>query len=134
MDRRNEEDLTEDDRAKNLRWRMAGPKGAKRIIKGFHREQTWRGTMRRGRGRGHINTGANAAPLRGGAALRGMGRGGAARLESTRLLPLLDRTRLASKRSRDDATAEGEEEEEETEEMVSAEEESGETRSPPRKK
>ena len=94
--------------------------------------------MRRGRGRGQITTGANAAPLRGGAALRGMGRGGAARLESTRLLPPLDRTRLASKRNRDDATAEEgeeeEEEEEETEEMVSAEEESGETRSPPRKK
>ena len=135
VDRRNEEDLTEDDRAKNLRWRLAGPKGAKRIIKGTHREQTWRGTMRRGRGRGQITTGANAAPLRGGAALRGMGRGGAARLESTRLLPPLDRTRLASKRNRDDATAEGEEEEEEeTEEMESAEEESGETRSPPRKK
>ena len=59
-----------------------------------------------------------------------MGRGGAARMENIRLLPSLDRTRLASTRNRDDATAEGEEEEE----MESAEEELGETRSPPRKK
>ena len=135
VERRNEEDLTAEDRAKNLQWMLVGPKGAKKIIKGIQREQrTWRGTMRRGRGQ--ITTGANAAPLRGGAALRGMGGRGAARIESVRLLPSMDRTRLASKRNREEATAEEAtaEEGEEEEAMESAEEDIGEERSPPRKK
>ena len=72
-DRRNEEDLTEEDVAKNLKWLLVGPRGEKRLIKGVPREQpqSWRGTGRvnrgvlrgGGRGRGGTATGANRAAM-----------------------------------------------------------------------
>jgi hypothetical protein len=51
MDRRNKEELTEEDRQKNLQWRVVGPRGARRIIKTTARD--WQPpTTTRGRGRG----------------------------------------------------------------------------------
>jgi uncharacterized membrane protein len=38
VDRRNKEDLTEEDRAKNLEWLLVGARGEKRIIKGVSRD------------------------------------------------------------------------------------------------
>jgi hypothetical protein len=39
-ERKNEE-LTEDDRSKNLQWIVVGPKGEKRLIKAVQREREW---------------------------------------------------------------------------------------------
>jgi hypothetical protein len=57
VEKRNKEDLTEQDKAKNLKWAIIGQRGEKRVVKiqerengGEWREQTNRG--RRGRGRG----------------------------------------------------------------------------------
>jgi uncharacterized membrane protein len=63
-DRRNQEELTEQDKAKNLSWKVVGRKGQKRLVKVFEREQ------QRGRGRG-------------GGMWRGRGRGSTARDERT---------------------------------------------------
>ena len=66
-DRMNEEELTDDDRAKNWKWLVVGPRGAKKLIKGVPREQFprrgRRSNARGGGGRG--GTGANSLPLRG---------------------------------------------------------------------
>jgi hypothetical protein len=131
--RRNEEELTEEDRSKNWQWLVVGPKGGKRLIKGVPREYQYaRGRssrgLQRGAGRGWV-TGANAAPIRGGAAtwMRGVAD---RRVNSVELLPPLEqmnRTRLGSKRGRDQLVTEAEVEEEEMEEEV-------EDRSPARKK
>jgi hypothetical protein len=48
VERKNREEITEDDVAKNLEWMLVGPRGAKRIIKGVNKEGEVRG---RGRGR-----------------------------------------------------------------------------------
>jgi hypothetical protein len=50
MERRNKEELTEEDRQKNLKWRVVGPRGAKRIVKTAARD--WQPMPARGRGRG----------------------------------------------------------------------------------
>jgi hypothetical protein len=47
-DRRNEEELTEDDLAKNLCWKVVGQRGEKRLVKGFNRG----GGVKTARGRG----------------------------------------------------------------------------------
>lgn len=76
-ERRNEEELTEEDRAKNLTWTVAGPRGQKKILKLVERQWDWPGrgrggTSTRSRGfrgstgpprRGGVATGANAAPM-----------------------------------------------------------------------
>lgn len=56
-DRRNEEDLTEEDVSKNLCWKVVGQRGEKRLIKGYNRE----GNSMRGRGRGTRTTRAGRA-------------------------------------------------------------------------
>jgi hypothetical protein len=63
VDRKNKEELTEDDRSKNLKWMAVGRKGEKRIIKAPAREESareggssWRteqGGRQNGRGRQH---------------------------------------------------------------------------------
>jgi hypothetical protein len=58
-ERRNREELSEDDRQKNLSWQVVGQRGAKRLIKTFTRQQQeWqqRGAGRPARGRGRIPT------------------------------------------------------------------------------
>ena len=124
VERMNEEELTAEDRAKNLQWVVVGPRGAIRIIKRVPREQHWprrgaggglvrggaRGGWRRGRGagaRGGFSTGANQVPL---------GALSQIRLEPPTLLPSTDRrTRLGSKR-RLGENLEGEEDPEEADE------------------
>ena len=133
VERMNEEELTAEDRAKNLQWVVVGPRGAKRIIKSVPREQHWprrgaggglvrggaRGGWRGGRGagaRGGFSTGANQVPL---------GALSQIRLEPSTLLPSTDRrTRLGSKR-RLGENLEGEEDPEEADKN---------SRSPARKK
>ena len=112
VERMNEEELTAEDRAKNLKWRVAGPRGAKRIIKGVQREQFHprRGTRgRRSGARGGTSggTGANRMPLRPGSP-RTLGAGSLVRLES-RLLPSID-PKTRNKRKEMEGTTEQEEE------------------------
>ena len=38
VEKKNEEVLSDEDKAKNLRWLLVGPRGARRIIKGVPRE------------------------------------------------------------------------------------------------
>ncbi len=52
--RRNEEELTEDDMAKNLIWKVVGQRGEKRLVKGYNRYAA-RGGRGRGSGRGYRN-------------------------------------------------------------------------------
>jgi hypothetical protein len=68
-ERRNREDLNDQDRAKNLLWKVVGKKGQKRLVKVYDRE--------------------NAGPARGGrgAARGGRGRGGAPHMAGVALLP-----------------------------------------------
>jgi len=61
--RRNEEEITEDDRAKNLKWLVVGPRGEKRLIKGVERNP-WQGVRGRGRGRGARGALARASLMR----------------------------------------------------------------------
>ena len=107
VERMNEEELSDEDRAKNLKWQVVGPRGAKRIIKGVEREQY---TQRRGAGRRRSGirggnsrgSGVNRLPLRSGS-LRQLGAGSTVRLEAQ----LLPSTRLAaSKRKEMEVTAE----------------------------
>jgi hypothetical protein len=61
-ERKNREELTEQDEAKNLKWMVVGRKGEKRIVKGTAREETWgpgpssRQQGARGRGRGGVRS------------------------------------------------------------------------------
>ena len=107
VERMNEEELSDEDRAKNLKWQVVGPRGAKRIIKGVEREQY---TQRRGAGRRRSGirggnsrgSGVNRLPLRSGSP-RQLGAGSTVRLEAQ----LLPSTRLAgSKRKEMEVTAE----------------------------
>ena len=112
VERMNEEELTAEDRAKNLKWMVAGPRGAKRIIKGVQREQFHprRGTRgRRSGARGGTSggTGANRMPLRPGSP-RTLGAGSLVRLES-QLLPSID-PRTRNKRKEMEGATEQEEE------------------------
>jgi hypothetical protein len=63
VERKNREELTEDDVSKNLKWMAVGRKGEKRIVKAQVREDTWgEGTSSRqtgGRGRGRGGSGAS---------------------------------------------------------------------------
>jgi hypothetical protein len=53
MERRNREELNEDDVQKNLKWQVVGPRGARRLIKSYARQTNQPGpTAHRGRGRG----------------------------------------------------------------------------------
>jgi hypothetical protein len=52
VDKKNREEITEDDVAKNLEWMLVGPRGERRIIKGVNR-----GEQVTGRGRGRPATG-----------------------------------------------------------------------------
>jgi hypothetical protein len=62
--RKNREELSEQDKAKNLKWIVIGQRGQKRIVKAQEREnnggewteQSARGGRGRGRGRGHWNS------------------------------------------------------------------------------
>ena len=121
-ERRNEEELTQEDISKNLKWLVVGPRGAKKIIKGVPRnaQPATRGTGWRGRGRGgraRGGTGANSLPL---------GRQ-PARIETTLLLPptqllpsTAQRERLESNSNKRKDRSEGtEEDEEEMEESTS---------------
>jgi hypothetical protein len=67
-ERRNREDLNDQDRAKNLQWKVVGKKGQKRLVKVYDREN---GAARGGRG----------------AARGGRGRGGAPQMAGVALLP-----------------------------------------------
>jgi hypothetical protein len=51
MERKNREELTDDDRQKNLKWHVVGPRGARRLIKSYARNQTGPAPTR-GRGGG----------------------------------------------------------------------------------
>lgn len=108
VERKNTEELSEEDAAKNLKWLVVGPRGAKRIIKGVPREQIqpWRGTGRGGRGL-----------ARGGARTRGGGTV-ATGANSTAVGPaVLPRSRIESnKRIRETDSVETMEETEEDEE------------------
>ena len=143
-ERRNEEELTQEDISKNLKWLVVGQRGAKKLIKAVPRDhQGGRGRggprARRTRGgnwtrrsgaRGGTTTGANTTALGRG----GRGGGGTSLLNPPTLLPPTElllsterETRQANKRIRDeveeDGTAMEDSEYEEAEEM-----------SPPRKK
>jgi len=52
VERKNREELTEEDMAKNLKWMAVGRKGEKRVIKGQIREEEGEYRNQRGRGRG----------------------------------------------------------------------------------
>jgi uncharacterized coiled-coil protein SlyX len=58
VERKNREELSEEDLSKNLKWQAVGRKGEKRIVKAPERERTWgegpssHHTLGRGRGRG----------------------------------------------------------------------------------
>ena len=144
-ERRNVEELTPEDISKNLRWMVVGQRGSRRLIKGVPKEhQAWRGRggtenqrtrgrnwPRRAAARGGITTGANATTL--GDTVRttinSPGSPSPNLLPTTALLPSVEnRTRLASKRNREEAE-EGMETNEDSEEYEEAEE-----RSPARKK
>jgi hypothetical protein len=56
MDRRNKEELTEDDIQKNLIWKVVGPRGAKRLVKIAARDRPVPPTRGRGRGAYRGNT------------------------------------------------------------------------------
>ena len=126
VEKKNEQELTDEDRAKNLQWLLVGPRGAKKIIKGVPREYQERrgpggsrgGTEFRGRGRprtrGGIATGANVAAL---GASRSSGQSEAVQLVRNLLPPrellpstvriteaVTGRTRMGSKRLREDGT------------------------------
>jgi hypothetical protein len=59
VDKRNKEELTREDVAKNLEWMLVGPRGEKRIIKGISREdQEERTTTRKGKQAGCPSSGA----------------------------------------------------------------------------
>jgi hypothetical protein len=69
MERRNKDELTNEDLQKNLKWQIVGPRGARRLIKTVTRE--WQ--HGRGRGRGQPHTGGprgRAAPSAAAARLR----------------------------------------------------------------
>jgi hypothetical protein len=122
MEERNNK-RTEDEKAKNLHWRVVGQKGERRLIRG-----TDRGTDTGAR----PGTGANATPQgasvrrgvqRGrppgttrGATRGGTGRGRPSMQQTSLLAPLGDdqpfRPRLSSKRNREEARGEDEEDEE----------------------
>ena len=51
-ERRNHEDLTEEDRERNLKWVVVGSRGEKRLIKGTEREEQYHGGGRGGGGQG----------------------------------------------------------------------------------
>jgi hypothetical protein len=51
MERRNKDELTDDDVQKNLKWHVVGPRGARRLIKSYARNQSGP-TATRGRGGG----------------------------------------------------------------------------------
>jgi len=57
--RRNEEELSAEDRSKNLKWMVVGTRGEKRMIKGVDRNP-WQGVRGRGRGRARGQRGALA--------------------------------------------------------------------------
>ena len=140
-ERRNEDELSQEDLAKNLKWMVVGQRGARRLIKGVPKEQqAWRGRggsdnrrrtggrhwPRRTAARGGPMTGANAT------ALGGATRGGAvnipALLPPIELLPSTEnRSRIGSKRTRDEVR----EDQEGMEEDSESEEDNG---SPARKK
>ena len=120
----NEEELTDDDRAKNWKWLVAGPRGAKKLIKGVPREQFprrgRRSNARGGGGRG--GTGANSLPLRG--SPRRFGESNPVRLEHLlppqQLLPATDpRTTRQAKRKEMAGTTEVDENNEMEEETGS---------------
>ena len=131
VERMNEEELTDEDRAKNLRWLVVGPRGEKKIIKGIPREQQYgRGAPR---GRGFVpRVRSRGGPAGRWNTARGRTAGGLTQelLPSTE--PATNRTRLASKRTRGDLEENGPQETEEEEEYVTGEEEEG--QSPARKK
>ena len=140
-ERRNEEELTQEDISKNLKWLVVGQRGAKKLIKAVPREHQGRrggrgpkgnrggNWPRRAGARGGLTTGANAT------ALGVAGRGGVNiiplnpppplnLLPQTELLPSENRMRTANKRNRDEA-------EEDTAEMgEESEYEEAEERSP----
>jgi len=79
-ERKNREELTQEDVAKNLKWMAVGRKGEKRIVKAQAREETWgegpSGSQARGRGRPRGRGGWQAAGGEGpsGSQTRGRGR------------------------------------------------------------
>ena len=124
VEKKNEEELTDEDNAKNLRWLLVGPRGARRIIKGVPREyQSRRGTggnrggvTHRGRGRprarGGIMTAGNNTTME---TRRNTGQNEAVQLVRELLPPrellptsqtatenITARTRMGSKRMRED--------------------------------
>ena len=118
VERMNEEELTAEDRAKNLKWLVVGPRGAKRIIKGVEREQFHPRRGMRGRRSGtRGGTGANRMPLRLGSP-RTLGAGSLVRLEPL-LLPSTD-PRTRNKRKEMEGTTDQEEEEDPMEEGVTS--------------
>ena len=106
VERMNEEELTDEDRAKTLRWLVVGPRGAKKIIKGIPREQQYgRGAPR---GRGFVpRVRSRGGPAGRWNTARGRTAGGLTQelLPSTE--PATNRTRLASKRTRGDLEENG---------------------------
>jgi hypothetical protein len=80
-DRRNREELTQDDIAKNVSWRVVGKKGQKRLMKGYNFGTEQRGGWTRGR--------AAARPVRSraGANRGGVQRGGGPQITGPQLLP-----------------------------------------------
>ena len=110
VERMNEEELSDEDRAKNLKWLVVGPRGAKKIIKGVEREQYMqrrgaRGRRSGARGGSSRGTGVNRMPLRPGSP-RQLGAGCSVRLEA-QLLP--STRQVTSKRKEMETAAEVEE-------------------------
>lgn len=60
-ERRNAEELTAEERTKNLEWRVVGKKGQKRLIKTYGQADRARGAVQRGATRGGFGRGARGA-------------------------------------------------------------------------
>jgi hypothetical protein len=150
MERRNKDDLSEDDIQKNLVWRVVGPRGAKRLVKIAARDRPAPPPRGRGRGahRGSARGGHPAArpaqyrhpaPTRTPTVPLPIGQGQPV-IRPVTLLPPPDANQTTRKRSRDAAAAarargtEHVEESESAEEMMEDDQEPDETRSPASKR
>jgi hypothetical protein len=135
MERKNKEELTDEDIQKNLKWHVVGPRGARRLIKSYARNQTGPAATRgRGGGLRHMR-----GPRPAGSSTRGrvptvpqpFGRGQPVIQPVTLLPPPPD----SRKRTRDQTAAQREREHVEEDEMEEEEDEStDETRSPASKR
>jgi hypothetical protein len=105
MEKKNREELTEEDIQKNLKWRVVGPRGAKRLIKTFARDGPPGPPRGRGRGRPSFsNVRHPAAASRAPTVPLPVGRGQPV-IRPPALLPTPEQVQAARKRSRETTAA-----------------------------